>query len=187
MRISDWSSDVCSSDLKAVRRGQAAPLVPRASRRPGTADRPARPAGRGGGGMTGHSVEKIGGTSMAATATLFDNVLIGGRSGADLYNRVFVVSAYGGMTDLLLENKKSGAPGVYGRFVADDDAGGWREAMEDVRRAMQTRNAAMFARPESREEADAFVDTRIATVAACLEDLARLRAHGRLCVKEPLK
>src|SRR3546814_18113778 len=65
---------------KAVRRGQAAPLVPCASRRPGTADRPARPAGRGGGGMTGHSVEKIGGTSMAATATLFDNVLIGGRS-----------------------------------------------------------------------------------------------------------
>lgn len=83
-----------------------------------------------------HSVEKIGGTSMAATATLFDNVLIAGRSGADLYNRIFVVSAYGGMTDLLLENKKSGAPGVYGRFVADEDAGGWREAMEDVRRAM---------------------------------------------------
>src|SRR3546814_2949458 len=46
------------------------------------------------------------------------------------------------------------------------------------------RNAAMFARPESRDEADAFVDTRIATVAACLEDLARLRAHGRFCVKE---
>src|SRR5690606_36867485 len=30
------------------------------------------------------------------------------------------------------------------------------------------------------------VDTRIATVAACLEDLARLRAHGRFCVKEQL-
>ncbi|MBB5984807.1 hypothetical protein HNP60_000781 [Sphingobium sp. B1D3A] len=39
-----------------------------------------------------HSVEKIGGTSMAATATLLDNVLIAGRSGADLYNRIFVVS-----------------------------------------------------------------------------------------------
>ena len=97
--------------------------------------------------MTGHSVEKIGGTSMAATATLFDNVLIAGRSGADLYNRIFVVSAYGGMTDLLLENKKSGVPGVYGRFVADEDVGGWREAMEDVRRAMHERNAGMFARP----------------------------------------
>jgi aspartate kinase len=137
--------------------------------------------------MTGrHSVEKIGGTSMTATATLFDNVLIGGRSGADLYNRIFVVSAYGGMTDLLLENKKTGAPGVYGRFVADDDAGGWREAMAEVRRAMQTRNAAMFARPESRAEADAFVDQRLAAVSACLDDLARLRSHGRFCVKEQL-
>jgi len=33
--------------------------------------------------MSGHSVEKIGGTSMAATATLLDNVLIAGRNGAD--------------------------------------------------------------------------------------------------------
>src|SRR3546814_18592063 len=58
--------------------------------------------------------------------------------------------------------------------------------MEEVRGAMHKRNAAMFARPESRDEADAFVDTRIATVAACLEDPARLRAHGRFCVKEQL-
>lgn len=136
--------------------------------------------------MTGHSVEKIGGTSMAATATLFDNVLIAGRSGTDLYNRIFVVSAYAGMTDLLLENKKSGAPGVYGRFVADDNADGWRGAMEAVRSAMHARNAAMFVRPESRAEADDFADTRIATVAACLDDLARLRSHGRFCVKEQL-
>src|SRR3546814_11424089 len=77
-----------------------------------------------------HSVEKVGGTSMAATATLFDNVLIAGRSGADLYNRIFVVSAHAGMTDLLLENKKSGEPGVYGHFVADDDA----EARSEERR-----------------------------------------------------
>ena len=34
--------------------------------------------------MSGHSVEKIGGTSMAATSTLFENVLIAGRSGPDL-------------------------------------------------------------------------------------------------------
>ena len=66
-----------------------------------------------------HSVEKIGGTSMAATATLFDNVLIAGRKGADLYNRIFVVSAYAGMTDLLLEHKKSGKPGVYAQILTN--------------------------------------------------------------------
>lgn len=133
-----------------------------------------------------HSVEKVGGTSMAATATLFDNVLIAGRSGADLYNRIFVVSAYGGMTDLLLENKKTGAPGVYGCFVANDEADGWRKAMANVRDAMHERNAMMFARSGSRDEADAFLDERIGTVAACLDDLARLRSHARFCVKEQL-
>src|SRR3546814_17154390 len=113
-----------------------------------------------------HSVEKVGGTSMAATATLFDNVLIAGRSGADLYNRIFVVSAYAGMTDLLLENKKSGEPGVYGHFVDDDDAEAWRTAMERVRAAMQARKAEMFARPDSRAAADRFVGARLEAVAA---------------------
>ena len=133
-----------------------------------------------------HSVEKIGGTSMAATATLFDNVLIAGRSGADLYNRIFVVSAYAGMTDLLLENKKTGAPGVYGHFVDDDDADAWRRAMAAVRAAMHTRNAEMFVRGESRAEADRFVDARIDAVTACLDDLARLRSHGRFGLKDQL-
>ena len=50
-----------------------------------------------------HTVEKIGGTSMSRFGELMDNILIGKRSGAELYNRIFVVSAYGGITNLLLE------------------------------------------------------------------------------------
>lgn len=133
-----------------------------------------------------HSVEKIGGTSMAATALLFDNVLIGDRTGAELYNRIIVVSAYGGMTDLLLENKKTGEPGVYGRFVVGGNEAGWREALSHVQTAMCDRNASLSARPESRAAADAFVRQRIQAVSACLEDLAKLRSHGRFCVKEQL-
>ena len=133
-----------------------------------------------------HSVEKIGGTSMAATGTLFDNVLIAGRQGADLYNRAFVVSAYSGMTDLLLEHKKTGKPGVYACFVADDGADGWRQVMAEVRAAMHAHNARMFARPGSRAEANDFIDQRIDSVTRCLDDLARLRSHGRFCVKEQL-
>jgi aspartate kinase len=133
-----------------------------------------------------HSVEKVGGTSMAATSTLFDNVLIAGRQGADRYSRIFVVSAYAGMTDLLLEHKRTGAPGVYARFVADDGTDGWRRAMADVSAAMHARNTDIFARPDSLTEANAFVDGRIDGIAACLEDLARLRSHGRFCVKEQL-
>ncbi len=134
--------------------------------------------------MGDHSVEKIGGTSMAATSTLFDNVLIGGRSGADLYRRVFVVSAYAGMTDLLLEDKKTGEPGVYARFVRSEP--GWRDELERVRRAMCERNASMFARGESLDEADRFVHQRIGSLRACLDDLDRLRAHGRFSLKDQL-
>ncbi|MBY8823406.1 aspartate kinase [Sphingomonas colocasiae] len=130
--------------------------------------------------MTGsHSVEKIGGTSMAATATLLDNVLVAGRDGADLYKRIFVVSAYAGITDLLLEHKNGGQPGVHAHFLADDGTEAWRAAMEDVRSAMHARNADMFAHTGNRDQADRFIDRRIDAIAACLEDLARLRSHGR--------
>ena len=133
-----------------------------------------------------HSVEKVGGVSMAATETVFENVLIAGRSGADLYNRIFVVSAYAGVTDLLLEHKKSGAAGVYARFVADDEDASWEDALDGVRREMQTRNGEMFARAESRAEADAFVAARLGSMRDCLDDLDRLRAHGHFRLAEPL-
>ena len=131
-----------------------------------------------------HSVEKIGGTSMAATSTLFDNVLIGGRTGAELYRRIFVVSAYAGMTDLLLEHKKTGEPGVYTRFVRNE--GGWRDAIEHVQTAMCERNAGMFVRRESLEQADRFVHRRIESLRTCLNDLDRLRSHGRFSLKDQL-
>lgn len=133
-----------------------------------------------------HSVEKIGGASMAATDTVFENVLLAGRAGPDLYNRIFVVSAYAGVTDLLLEHKKSGAAGVYARFVADDEDASWEDALEEVRLAMQARNSEMFARAASRAEADAFVAARLDAMRACLEDLDRLRSHGRFHLAEPL-
>ena len=60
----------------------------------------------------GHSVHKIGGTSMTQVDAVMDNILVGNRKEDELYNRVFVVSAYGGFTDLLLENKKTGEAGV---------------------------------------------------------------------------
>lgn len=134
--------------------------------------------------MARHSVEKIGGTSMAATATLFDDVLIGGRCGDQLYQRIFVVSAYAGMTNLLLEHKKTREPGVYAHFVDGDAA--WVDALERVRDAMCARNAAMFARRESRIDADRFVHQRIEALHACLSDLDRLRRHGRFSLKDQL-
>lgn len=72
-----------------------------------------------------HTVEKIGGTSMTCFGDVMKNVIIGRRKGSELYNRIFVVSAYGGVTNRLLEDKKTGEPGIYGHFAMED--GKWEE------------------------------------------------------------
>lgn len=38
--------------------------------------------------MGQHTVEKIGGTSMTRFGELMENILIGSRRGAELYNRI---------------------------------------------------------------------------------------------------
>ena len=52
-----------------------------------------------------HTVEKIGGTSMTRFGEVLHNVIIGHRKPEEMYNRIFIVSAYGGITNMLLENK----------------------------------------------------------------------------------
>ena len=49
-----------------------------------------------------HTVEKIGGTSMSRFGEVMRNVIIGARANSQLYNRIFVVSAYSGITNMLL-------------------------------------------------------------------------------------
>lgn len=133
-----------------------------------------------------HTVEKIGGTSMSRTAELVDNVLIGGRSGAALYNRVFVVSAYAGLTNALLEHKKTGEPGVYARFARDAHGTGWSDALTMVCNRMLAKNAAIFADADARRTADAFIQERIEGVRGCLSDLVRLCSCGHFQLAQHL-
>lgn len=133
-----------------------------------------------------HTVEKIGGTSIAATEQVFDNVLIGERTGASIYNRIFVVSAYAGMTDLLLEHKKTGEAGVYGNFIANDADCSWEQALDAVDGAMRAKNAEIFDDSKSRAVADAFVNERICELRDCLNNVGQLREHGHFRLTEPL-
>ena len=131
-----------------------------------------------------HTVEKIGGTSMSRARELLDTILIGNRSGDDLYQRVFVVSAFGGITDKLLEHKKSGEPGVYGLFAHADNDHGWMDALSDVSRAMREINAGMFDDAGDRHAADDFVRERIEGARGCLIDLQRLCSYGHFQLVE---
>jgi aspartate kinase len=130
------------------------------------------------GGATSHTVEKIGGSSMSRARELLDTILIGARDGDALYGRVLVVSAFGGITDRLLENKKSGEPGVYGLFAQADNEAGWMDALSAVSRAMRDINSEMFDDAGDRHAADDFVLERIEGARSCLIDLQRLCSYG---------
>ncbi|MEQ9314521.1 MAG: aspartate kinase [Henriciella sp.] len=133
-----------------------------------------------------HTVEKIGGTSIANTEVILDNVLINGRKGDDLYNRIFVVSAYAGMTNLLLEHKKSGKPGVYGLFATAENKWEWSEALTELSEAMRAKNAEVFGDHSDRKVADNFVLERVEGVRNCLIDLHRLCSYGQFRLDEHL-
>lgn len=64
-------------------------------------------------------VEKIGGTSMSRFPEIIDNIIL--RDPDDVFGRVYVVSAYAGVTDDLLEHKKTGLPGIYKLFEEQDN------------------------------------------------------------------
>jgi len=66
--------------------------------------------------MTRHhlSIEKIGGTSMSRFSEIVDNIIL--KDKEHIFGRIYVVSAYAGITNDLLEHKKTNQPGIYKLF-----------------------------------------------------------------------
>ena len=133
-----------------------------------------------------HTVEKIGGTSIANTSVILDNVLVGSRKPDEMYNRIIVVSAYAGMTNMLLEHKKSGKPGVYALFASAENKWQWSEALTELSQAMREKNAEVFGDHPDRKVADNFVLERVEGVRNCLIDLHRLCSYGQFRLDEHL-
>ncbi len=131
-----------------------------------------------------HTVEKIGGTSMSRFDELMNNIIIGNRKGAKLYNRIFVVSAYSGITNLLLEHKKTGVDGVYSAFKNCDLA--WEAKLEGVRDAMLKINSQFSSLGLPVDKADQFVNERIDGIKLCLRNLLKIRSYGHLAPKDYL-
>jgi len=112
---------------------------------------------------------------MSQFGAVMKNVIIGGRTAEEMYNRIFVVSAYGGITDLLLESKKKGEPGVFGELARNGD---WRAAMERVRKRMIEYNHGFEEIGLNVREADQFILQRLEEIEACIGDLSRLHSYG---------
>src|SRR5690554_2248678 len=127
-----------------------------------------------------HTVEKIGGTSMSRFDEVLNTIFTGQRRGSELYNRIFLVSAYGGITNLLLEQKKSGEPGVYARFADAENEDAWLEALERVRAAMLAKNAELFSAEYERHAADRFIGGRLGDAGGCIGNLCKLCSYRHL-------
>jgi aspartate kinase len=136
--------------------------------------------------MGSHTIEKIGGTSMSRVDEVFDNILVGDRKDDEFYQRIFVVSAYGGMTDLLLEHKKSGDAGVFALFSEGENEWLWSDALTRVGEKMCEKNAEMFDDETYRHAADQFIRERIEGARSCLMDLQRLCSYGHFQLEQHL-
>ncbi len=134
--------------------------------------------------MGQHTVEKIGGTSMTRFGELMKNILIGSRKGPELYNRLFVVSAYGGITNFLLEDKKTGEPGIYGKFAVGDPL--WEDKLEETRGEMIRLNESFVPLGLDLQAANDFVTERMHGIRDALRNLVQLRTFGHFQAKDYL-
>ena len=134
-----------------------------------------------------HTVEKIGGTSMSSFAAVRKNIILRPAETSDsLYKRIIVVSAYSGVTNQLLEHKKSGKPGIFALFAEGMNDESWRDALAALKSEMFAINAELFSDRELLAKANEFIGERLDDSERCLSDLQSLCRHGHFSLESHL-
>lgn len=123
------------------------------------------------------TVEKIGGSSMSQFKDVLDNIILGNRAkySPELYNRIFVVSAYNNVTNWLLEHKKTGEPGVYIKFLENED---YSIALDSLCQRLFLINKGFESIGLDLKEADEFIAFRIEQAKTTLLSLSKVLASG---------
>lgn len=121
------------------------------------------------------TVEKIGGTSMSQFQNVLKNIIIGNRKEKELYNRIFVVSAYNNVTNWLLEHKKTGEPGIYKKFIKAED---YESALDELQKKLIQLNRSFEDIKLEQTTADEFITGRINQAKNYLNSLADVLATG---------
>jgi aspartate kinase len=119
------------------------------------------------------TVEKIGGTSMSRFSEVMSNVIL--RDPKHVYGRIYIVSAYAGVTDLLLEHKKSRQPGVYSAFASQ---GPYAGALQAAKHHFFELNANLKSDGLDVAAADAFIAERVDGVLDYLNSISDLLGSG---------
>jgi aspartate kinase len=121
------------------------------------------------------TVEKIGGTSMSKFADCLENIIKGGRTKDNLYNRIFVVSAYNNVTNWLLEHKKTGEPGVYSHFLSNEE---YEEALDELTRKLLDINRSFQPIGLNTDEAQDFLMHRMKQAKTYLHSMRQVISSG---------
>ncbi len=112
---------------------------------------------------------------MSAFGDVLANIIFYNRQGPELYNRIFVVSAYAGVTNWLLENKKTGEPGVYHRISEHRK---FHEALREVAGKLKALNQHYAPLGLDVAVADAFIEQRLNQAKTYLDSLTNVLASG---------
>lgn len=121
------------------------------------------------------TVEKIGGTSMSQFQDVIKNIIVGDHKGDELYNRIFVVSAYNNVTNWLLEHKKTGEPGIYNKFLNGED---YSSALDSFCQRLLLINDGFADYGLDLKEARDFIRFRIDQAKTVLYSLGKVLASG---------
>lgn len=121
------------------------------------------------------TVEKIGGTSMSALGDVIKNIILYKRIGDELYNRIFVVSAFSGVTNMLLENKKTGEPGVYHKIANYQD---FHRPLQNLIIKLKQINKQYKSLGLDLAAADQFIEKHVLDAQVYLENLSGILASG---------
>jgi aspartate kinase len=121
------------------------------------------------------TVEKIGGTSMSKFQDVIQNIMLPDGPGKVRYNRIFVVSAYSNVTNWLLENKKTGEPGIYSRFAEQKNFG---SALDGILVRLVELNEGFGSIGLDLEKANSYISHRIMQTKSILDSMAEVMASG---------
>lgn len=121
------------------------------------------------------TVEKIGGTSMSKFQDVLQNIMIKPCKDGDYYNRIFIVSAYNNVTNLLLEHKKTKEPGIYQKFVKNHH---YNKALFELLDQLITINRTFTDIKLDQDKADEFITQRVKQAKNYLNSLADVLATG---------
>ena len=121
------------------------------------------------------TVEKIGGSSMSQFGDCLENIILRNRTDETFYNRIFVVSAYNNVTNWLLEHKKTGEPGVYAKFLHNEE---YESALDELCNKLLNINQSMKAIRLNVPEANRFIQYRIEQAKTYLSSMYQVLASG---------